>query len=340
LKQRVKIIKYIVLCCILVLGCDSNWDPNEQASGSAKTVKGVSLLDWSQTGYVSNFANTQIDLVQNLGASHLGIIATYYQSDPYVSDISATSRTPSLATIEEVLNESTERGLKVLLKPHVDLENGESRTSIDPDSPTDWFATYRDLILPLADLAEQYAVSHFIVGTELGGTIQYENDWRLLITEIRSRFSGQLVYAANWDEVYEVPFWDALDLIGVDFYYPISDASNPSRLELLENWQLWLGRLSLLRDQVSKNILFTEIGYRSIDGAGIRPYDFQIDGSPDPEEQADLYWAAIEACADKDWIEGLLWWGWPAYRERNSTAATGYTPKGKPAEEILRLSWQ
>lgn len=322
------------------MGCDSNWNPGDGPSLSDKEVKGVSLLDWSQSGYQSNFATAQIDHVQNLGASHLGLIATYYQNDPTSSVISPTSRTPSLATLEEILNAIDQRGLKVLIKPHVDLESDGSRTTIDPDRPENWFSNYRDLILPLADLAERHSASHFIVGTELSSTIRYENEWRRLISEIRSRYSGQLVYAANWDEVYEVPFWDALDLIGVDFYYPISDANNPTRLELLENWQLWLGRLAQLKDQVGKNILFTEIGYRSIDGAGIRPYDFEVQADPDPEEQGDLYWAAIEACSDKEWIEGLLWWGWPAYRERSSTAATGYTPKGKPAEEILRQAWQ
>jgi len=300
----------------------------------------MSFLDWSTNGYRSRFARNELEYLADLGASHLGLIVTEYQNSVEENEMRPTSRTVTVQSLRAVLEAIDGEGMKSIIKPHVDLENDGSRTQISPTDIDLWFQNYRDFILPLVDIAEEFSATHFVIGTELSQISQYESRWISLITEIRSRYSGLLVYAANWDEVFEVPFWASLDLVGVDFYYPLSDQESPSRLNLLESWELWTNRLDQVHQQTGKRILLTEIGYRSIEGAGMRPYDFSQQGVISQEDQADLYWAAIESTNDLDWIEGLLWWGWPAFRENSDSASRGYTPRGKSAEEILRQSWQ
>jgi len=48
-------------------------------------------------------------------------------------------------------------------------------------------------------------------------------------------------------------------------------------------------------------IHFTEIGYRSIDGANKAPWDWQISGTVDLQEQADCYQAVFEVFWDRPW---------------------------------------
>ena len=49
---------------------------------------------------------------------------------------------------------------------------------------------------------------------------------RTLIAELRTLYPGLLTYSANWDEAQDVLFWDQLDLIGINAFYPLADHDN------------------------------------------------------------------------------------------------------------------
>ncbi len=51
-------------------------------------------------------------------------------------------------------------------------------------------------------------------------------------------------------------------------------------------------------------------------------------------EQADCYQAFIDTWSDEPAVGGILWWEW-SYESRGEKDY-GYTPKGKPAERLLR----
>jgi hypothetical protein len=60
--------------------------------------------------------------------------------------------------------------------------------------------------------------------------------WSQLIKKIKKIYF-KLTYAANWDDFDKVPFWNELDYIGIDAYFPLSNATTPSVLELNDAWQ-------------------------------------------------------------------------------------------------------
>jgi len=65
-----------------------------------------------------------------------------------------------------------------------------------------------------------------------------QDDWRVLIADIRKLYRGKLTYAANWaKELNDVPFWAELDFIGIQAYYPLTDKANPTVDELEEGWR-------------------------------------------------------------------------------------------------------
>ena len=189
-------------------------------------------------------------------------------------------------------------------------------------------------------------MSLLVVGVELGGTTHREEEWRSIIEGVRGLFTGPITYASlsstgappPHGEENRVLWWDAVDYIGVDAYYPLTRKNNPTVEELKEAWDL-RGHLSLLEDlasRFSKPIILTEFGYRSADGANKVPGAYQNEAPLDLQEQADAYQAAFEVLLGQPWLGGIFWWQWFADPRIGGESDGGFTPFGKPAEEILK----
>ena len=87
-----------------------------------------------------------------------------------------------------------------------------------------------------AEYAESHQIPILCIGTELELTSGREKEWRTLIDEIRVVFSGELTYAANFTEYEKIRFWDALDYIGIQAYFPLTDRVNPGLESLKKGW--------------------------------------------------------------------------------------------------------
>ncbi len=324
---------------LVLAACGCTTLPTGLAPGLARPERGVTFVAWTADGYGTAAALASLDALTATGANTVTILITAYQADRNAAQVrSGDPRTPSPAAVSTIVGAARAHGLRVVFKPQVDLDDGSWRGHIAPPDAASWFRSYRDFVLPWADLARALGVEQFVVGTELAGTLRHEGEWRRTIADIRAVFPGEALYAASWDEAANVPFWDALDLVGVDFYFPVADRADAGRLEMLAGWQPWLDRLSRLHRQTGHEILLTEIGYRSVNGAGMAPYAFGPGATLDLGEQADLYWAALQATAEQRWIRGLSWWNWPADGS-GGPRNDDFTPAGKPAAGELAGAW-
>lgn len=241
-----------------------------------------------------------------------------------------------------------ELGIRTLLKPHIWLTSydGTWRGQIamkDEESWRRWFASYRRFILHYARLAERSGIAALCVGTELHGTVARERDWRKLIAAVRDAYGGKLTYAANWNlEFEQVPFWDALDFIGIQGYFPLTDRERPTVDDLKRGWTPWVEAIEKVQRRVGKPVIFTEIGYKStVDGA-IRPWEWpqrDMASRVDLRTQANGYRAFFEVFWGRDWLAGVYFWKWYPARDGSGVGREfGFTPQGKPAEKIL-TSW-
>jgi hypothetical protein len=326
-----------ILLLFGVLGCEEL--PGESVSSGPDGIRAMTLVSWEREGYADPQVALELDRIAGLGATHVVVLVTAYQESPASARLRADDpRTPSLSSLRSAMTLARGRGLRLGLKAHVDLDDGSWRGRIRVAEPAEWFDSYAQFLLPLADLARDEAAELFFVGTELAGLLDSERLWRSLIASCRVRFDGTLAYAASWDEADDVPFWDALDLVGVNFYFPLALGREPERLDLLAQWQPWLWRLQRLHTQAGRDLLLSEIGYRSVNGAARAPYDFARDATFDEVEQADLYWAALEATHEQPWIAGLNWWNWLA-SGGGGQGDLDFTPRNKAAEPLLRRAW-
>jgi hypothetical protein len=279
-------------------------------------------------------------LLAATNAEWVGILTTWYQDSARAEGIEPDSlKTPSDAALGHAIAYARGLGLSVMLKPHVDCQNGDWRGAIVPDTAGEWFRSYQGFICRYARLAESLDCEQLCIGTELEGTTEgYDSAWRVIIDSVRSRFSGAITYAANWDGYRaRVPFWDAVDLVGIDAYFPLTGIANPSVEELVAAWNSrWLPTLDSFQARVGKPILLTEIGYRSVDSANIRPWDYGMTGPVDTAEQRDCYEAAFRVFWSKPWFHGFFWWNWTTFPGQGGPDDSDYTPHGKPAERVLR----
>lgn len=308
--------------------------------------KGIAYAGWSAEGYSNASSDLALSHVAETGADWISLVVTAYQDTLASTTIYRTEGTPTDEGLVRAMAAARALGLKVMLKPHIDLWRdpehwrGEIGTAFDAeDKWRAWFSSYRALLEHFAALAEAHGAGMLCVGTELEGTSRREAEWRSVIDAVRAIYHGPLIYASNHSgEESRLTWWDAVDLIGVDAYYALTDHPDPTAGDLAEGWSSPRERLAGLASRWGKSIVFTEIGYRSISGTASHPWDWQIEGELDLEEQAAAYQAAYGAFVDEPWFAGFFWWSWDPDAFTGGKCDTGFGPHDKPAEALLR-SW-
>jgi hypothetical protein len=230
--------------------------------------------------------------------------------------------------------------MTVMLKPHLWVNHGFYTGNLDFATDAEWIkweADYEKYILDFAKLAQYEKMELFCFGTELGNAIakrpQY---WSQLIVKIRKIYTGKLTYAANWDDFDKVPFWKELDYIGIDAYFPLSNAVTPTVPELNKAWKAHIIKMDKLQAKINKKIIFTEFGYRNSDKAAQEPWK-ESQNTINNLAQANAYESLFQTLTIKSWFAGGFAWKWYAdeYHKQKKNNID-YTPQDKPALETIK----
>jgi glycosyl hydrolase family 113 len=174
------------------------------------------------------------------------------------------------------------------------------------------------------------------VGTELAGVSGDRAHWLGVIKTVRDRYAGPLVYAATYTEYAKVGFWDAVDLIGIDAYWPLATQPTSDVAVLERAWLPIRTELATFAAKTKRRIVFTEAGYTSQRGTTTAPDSWTLSHEPDQVEQAAAYQALLASFDNQDWWAGVFWW---VPKESSETQGLGYAIYGKAAEAVLRKWW-
>ena len=345
------------LSCVVALGGLMFFSPPAGAQGTLGNggfqYYGITHVSWWFDEYTYATATASRNDFAATNANWAGVLVTWYQPS-ITANVMAPSatQTPTDAAVTQAIREFHEKGIKVMLKPHVDVNDafGTWRGNINPSDPDTWFANYTQFMVHYAQLAESLGVEMLCIGTELKTVTGAANQahWYGVIDAIRNVYHGQLTYAANatsaGDEFTSVSFWDHLDLIGLDGYFALTNKADPTLAELVAAWRQNLNRLDLVATVTNfhnahqQPIIFTEIGYKSSAGANTEPWNYSHVGAYDPTEQRNCIDAAFTVWSQwSSWMKGFFWWAWPV--PAPSATDTDYNPRGKPAADLLR-AWQ
>lgn len=294
---------------------------------SASTLRelsdlGVGWVSLSPFGFAPNLASTVVQ--------HIGTMRAGETDDRVVGEIRAARR----------------QGMKILLKPQIWISGGQWRGELSPKEGqgwAEWFTSYRSWILRYAELAQAHQVEVLAIGVELkSSAIALGEQWRELVTAIREVYKGKIVYCANWDAVAKIDWWDAVDYMGVQFYGSLADSKWPSDAEMRARLKGHLDHVEKVALSVDRPVLFTEVGYRSADGAASKPYQWperDTHATVDVHEQERAYRVFMEGINERPWARGIYWWKWFTDPETDEEGPDGFSPKGKPAEAVLRAAY-
>ena len=244
--------------------------------------------------------------------------------------------------LRRALSYAAARDMQVYWVPHLAVWRTFAwRGEIAFSQEAEWrrfFDGYTAFIVDQARFAEAAGIPLLSIGLEYEGTTHREAEWREIIRQVRRVYRGRLTYAANWDRIDRVGFWDALDMIGVQGYFPVSDHGSPGREEVRAAWQRILDGLRELGERVGRPILFNEVGYARSRTVAVRPWEDQPDASAQTlATRALLMDAAIEELEAAPFVEGMFWWKWiPGTVDR----ARNFSMRDPEALEVLRRRWE
>ncbi len=284
----------------------------------------------SETGYFPDDAMAMLDRLPGYGVNSLALVP-YGVSRKGVPEVRLMSNggMEREDDIQALTALAHQRHLKVLLKPQVWVTSGGYPGGIEfpePEARASWFRSYEEFILHFADLATRSRADLFCVGVEFVHLSQYESEWRRIIARVRQRYAGPLVYAANSGPDFEqTRFWDALDYIGLNDYYPLpDDLSVAAVLHIVEGVQR----------RYHRPVIFPEAGFASLRAPHREPWD-ETPREKSLEDQARCYEALLRAFYKKPWFQGVYWWK-VGNNGFGGPEDTSHTPWGKPAMEVIK----
>ncbi|MDQ4099356.1 MAG: glycoside hydrolase TIM-barrel-like domain-containing protein [Chloroflexota bacterium] len=297
--------------------------------------------------------------------------------DPGGYNTDNAPRTESDGSIREVISQAKARGLEVIFKLHVNVQNGDWNALIGPPNHSDgtppteaewmqfgdaWFASYKEQVLHYARLAKEQGVTAFAIGNECESMThpRFTEHWRGIVKAIREEvgYAGKLTYAATWTEALHVGFWDVLDYIGANPYISFTDSDNPTVQQLIDGWTKpskfghvsqpivdrfgenisAIDALQRIAEQFGKKLIFTETGFRSLDGSNYDPWTWRS-GTIDEVEQARMFQAfykIITDRADEGWVGGYWLWNYDAGQMVSDPSPDdGYYTHGKLADALV-----
>eukprot|EP01091_Cochliopodium_minus_P018588 TRINITY_DN7578_c0_g1_i1.p1 TRINITY_DN7578_c0_g1~~TRINITY_DN7578_c0_g1_i1.p1 ORF type:complete len:389 (-),score=61.98 TRINITY_DN7578_c0_g1_i1:44-1087(-) len=310
----------------------------------------------SEKGYLS------LEYLISTGADWISVVVTQYQKKFNSTEIFAINRTSPIYgpyytyetasddSIKNIINKAHNRGLKVMIKPQIDLTEddkfwrGDIGINFTSTQWDQWFNSYTNMIMRYIEIAEEHNVEMFSVSCELIEASHQEKHWRELVSKIRGKYHGIVTNSANWGylnatggEETNITYWDIFDVIGVDAYYPLNISNTTLDVnEISLAWKPIIERLYNLSVFWNRKVLLTEIGYCS--GDCTRGHN---SSTFDQLRQAALYHGSFRAMEPyRDWFLGYFWWAWSTDPAQGGLDDNCIGINMKPAEDVVRYFYQ
>lgn len=305
-------------------------------------------------GYGTPYTEALLTELERLGVNWISITPFGRLANLRDTEIQMDFEAPyeeNRLAVKRMIAQAHRHGMRVLVIPHLWVEgsieiNGEKKSwrgEIDPGSDEGWQqyqASYRKFVLAWASDAAEAGADALSVGVECKSwSGRFGGYWTSLISEIRHTFPGLLTYSANWDEAEDVTFWDQLDLIGINAFYPLADHNDATYAEYLSGARRAMSNVHAIARDLAMPVLFVEIGYTTRANAAVEPWlwpDDMQDVVIDEAEQARALAALYEAFLPEEWFTGFFVWRYYADLDDISQEADwGFSPHGKLAEPLM-----
>jgi hypothetical protein len=290
-------------------------------------------VDW-----VEEYKRT-IDDIAAEGADTVSLVVDARQEDGESTRMYVDMRiTMTVAQLSDIIQHAKLDHLRVILMPIVLLDaprdDTEWRGTLKPRDWHSWFENYRDMIEHYARIANTNGVDVLVVGSELVSSEKHVDEWINTIKEVRNIYKGQLTYSSNWDRYEQVPFWKYLDFVGMNSYWTLGKDRDVTVPEICKEWQSIQSKIFPFLEKVHKPMILLEAGWCSLANAAKDPWDYTQDTlDEDDDLQTKLYEGFFQSWWGKPQLAGFALW---EMHPGGDLTGKGYTPQGKPAEQVMR----
>ena len=288
--------------------------------------RGMAFPRWGQHVYGITDTSWTPDVQEmqgQTGAQWIEMTINLYQQTYTSTSVFAAAGTPSPDDVYIGALSAREVGLHVFVEPILsvlgepaDPWGGRVHFSSAAQAQR-WFASYWATYRPYVVAAAQAGASQLSIGTEYDALENsFPDQWRWLLAQVRSVFSGPTTYAINHGSFAKpLPSWMTdpnLTYVGASMYRSLTNSPQQlteSQIEALWKQQV-LPLLDALSRQAGKPVVISEVGYRDSSDALFDPWIHQSSAPVDPQLQAAAYQAAVRASLGDPHIQGIFFWAW------------------------------
>lgn len=268
------------------------------------------------------------DFFDDLEKRNLGIESLIFVFPIFQDGVAATTvyEDDALTISEEgiriFIREAHSRNITVWLKPLIDdgrLGAGKWRGAITPGNDLSdlealdaWYASYTQLMLKYATIAQEERALGLVIGTEMASLDKpmpkYTDRWNELIAQVRSVYDGNISYAKNWSPVELPGFVDSLDVLMIDAFFDLQSLpDDATEDQIYDAWNTHWANVFVQYQYLDIPIMFAEVGIVPRVAAYRTPWNGNNGNPVDFEAQARYYRATCRFSQDMG-IDGLYWW--------------------------------
>jgi len=230
--------------------------------------------------------------------------------------------------IEAFFRNAKNRGLGILLVPHLQVPGGGGVALESPQAWNAFFEQYRQFVLHHALLAERSGADALCVGSGIGreATRRFR-PIDSLVQEIRRVYRGPIVFAAgSLDDLAVLRIQHRFDAVGIEVDLPCeSGRDGASRRRLRAAVDRIVRRLESISQRFRKPVLISALRVRDC---------------PDDEAGARSVRVALEALSAKSWFAGAYWWRYFSDRSWNRRTVLGVPPASAATRAALERAFQ
>lgn len=333
----------------------------ESSQLPADFIKGIELFSSERDILTLETTKDAVKESANIGVEWIALAFAWQQDYSNSTFIYPTNDTCNASTIETFIHFAKhDLHLKIMLKPEIQIADGSSWVNLYPSNLSQWFESYSNMLLFYANLSQTLEIDAISIGLELyalttsDATIPY---FTQVIDSIRDVYTyGKLTYSSLYSKEYKlVPWWNKLDWIGIDAYFPLYNTISITHDSLtvesmIKSWNHWLNvinewKLSNNDTIGNMSLVFTEIGYPSYREASLAPWYGPSDCSgvfaENDTVQEMCYQALFSVLSQSNAsVDGVfMFWldneGTSDYYPDGRHWPCWWTPRGKPAWKTL-----
>jgi hypothetical protein len=300
-RQSMKWPKVGVACASLLVAI-AGWSVATKyaASPGQPFQRGVDIDLYIFPGtHTAAAAHADVRYILSLHANAVMVNFPFFMAGKNAPGVYAGSETPTPSQVGLLARDAEQAGLYVSIRPLLDEKSlGMSRTAWRPRHMAAWFTSYRQFLLPYAEMAQRDRIPELLVGAEFD-KFGASPRWKALDRALRRVYHGRLAYARNWTERGS-PGGSIAQV--VDSYPSFRQLpASASVATLTRAWESY--------DQLfSARTVESEVGIAAVRGAYARPWAVQWPGATiDPAIQARWFAAACRAAQATD-LGGIYFW--------------------------------